>query len=40
MADGEWISGAMGDLKKDPMLEIVSENGRPSYFQERAPGAY
>ena len=40
MADGEWISGAMGDLKKDPMLEIVYENGRPSYFQERAPGAY
>ena len=40
MADGEWISGAMGDLKKDPMLEIVSENGRPSYFQERASGAY
>ena len=38
MADGEWISAAMGDLKKDPMLEIVSENGRPSYFQERVPG--
>ena len=35
MADGECISAAMGDLKKDPMLEIVLENGRHSYFQKR-----
>lgn len=25
----------MGDFKKDPRLEIVHENGRPSYFQEK-----
>lgn len=35
MADGEWISGTMGDFKKDPMLEIVYEDGRPSYFQQK-----
>ena len=37
MADGEWTSAPMGDFEKDPVLEIVYENGRPSYFQERAP---
>ena len=36
MADGEWISATMGDLKKDPRLEIVYEGGRPSYFREKA----
>ncbi|KAL8826986.1 MAG: hypothetical protein Q9191_003459 [Dirinaria sp. TL-2023a] len=35
MADGEWISGTMAGFKKDAMLEIVYENGRPSYFQEK-----
>jgi len=35
MADGEWISGTMGDFKQDPMLEIVYEDGRPSHFQEK-----
>ena len=35
MADGEWISATMGDFKKDPTLEIVYEDGRPSYFQEK-----
>ena len=35
MADGEWISATMGDFKKDPRLEIVHEDGRPSYFQEK-----
>lgn len=25
----------MRDFKKDPLLEIVYENGRPSYFQEK-----
>ena len=35
MADGEWLSGTMGDLKKDPKLEIVYEDGRPSYFREK-----
>lgn len=27
----------MGDFQKDTRLEIVYENGRPSYFQEKAP---
>ncbi|KAI4113946.1 MAG: hypothetical protein LQ345_005178 [Seirophora villosa] len=35
MADGEWISAAMGDFKKDPQLEIVCEDGRPSYFRQK-----
>ncbi|CAM6002883.1 unnamed protein product [Sphagnum balticum] len=35
MADGEWLSAPMGDFKEDPMLEVVYEDGRPSYFQER-----
>lgn len=35
MADGEWMSATMADFKKDPKLEIVHENGRPSYFLER-----
>lgn len=34
-ADGEWLSGPMSDFKKNPMLEIVYEDGRPSYFQEK-----
>lgn len=35
MVDGQWMSGAMGDFKKDPTLEIVHEDGRPSYFQQK-----
>ena len=35
MANGMWISATMGDFKKDPMLEIVYEDGRPSHFQEK-----
>ncbi|KAF1945054.1 hypothetical protein EJ02DRAFT_339532 [Clathrospora elynae] len=35
LADGEWISAPMGDFKKDPKFEVVFENGRPSYFQEK-----
>ncbi|KAL8945037.1 MAG: hypothetical protein Q9216_000021 [Gyalolechia sp. 2 TL-2023] len=35
MADGEWISATMGDFKKDPTLEIVYEDGRPSYFKKK-----
>ncbi|KAL8922380.1 MAG: hypothetical protein Q9208_005233 [Pyrenodesmia sp. 3 TL-2023] len=35
MADGEWMSSTMADFKKDPRLEIVHENGRPSYFLEK-----
>ncbi|KAH8880465.1 hypothetical protein GQ53DRAFT_755030 [Thozetella sp. PMI_491] len=34
MADGEWISAPMGDFKEDRLLEVIHENGRPSYFQE------
>ena len=34
MADGEWISGTMGDFKQNPRMEIVYEDDRPSYFQE------
>jgi hypothetical protein len=34
MADGEWVSAPMGDFKEDRLLEIVHENGRPSYFHE------
>lgn len=40
MEDGEWISGALGDFKKDPMLEIVYEDGRSSYFQEKKFGLH
>ena len=36
MADGEWISGIMSDFQNDPSLEIVYEEGRPSYFQAKA----
>lgn len=36
MANGEWTSAPMGDFRKDPRMEIIYENGRPSYFQEKA----
>ncbi|RMD43204.1 hypothetical protein DV735_g1890, partial [Chaetothyriales sp. CBS 134920] len=32
---GEWISAPMGDFKSDPRLELIYENGRPSYFKEK-----
>ena len=35
MADGQWISATMSDFKKDSMMEIVYEDGRPSYFREK-----
>ncbi|KAL8904139.1 MAG: hypothetical protein Q9207_003463 [Kuettlingeria erythrocarpa] len=35
MADGEWTSATMADFQKDPKMEIVCEDGRPSYFQEK-----
>ena len=35
MADGEWISSTMSEFQKDPKLEVVYEDGRPSYFRER-----
>ncbi|KAF5636745.1 ABC1 transport [Fusarium tjaetaba] len=34
MADGEWLSGLMVDFKADRLLELVEEDGRPSYFRE------
>jgi hypothetical protein len=34
MADGEWVSAPMGEFQKDPKMEIVYEDGRPSYFRE------
>ena len=40
MADGEWLSATMADFKKDHSLEIVYENGRPSYFQEKTSGLH
>lgn len=36
MADGEWTSATMADFKNNPLLEIVYENGRPSYFHEKS----
>ncbi|KAH6873803.1 Pyoverdine/dityrosine biosynthesis protein-domain-containing protein [Thelonectria olida] len=39
-ADGEWISAPMGDFKKDAKMEIVYEDGRPSYFQEKTQVAF
>lgn len=35
LADGEWVSAPMGDFEKDPRLEVVYEDGRPSYFKEK-----
>lgn len=35
LADGEWISAPMGDFKQDPCMELVYEDGRPSYFKEK-----
>ena len=37
MADGEWLSATMGEFTRNPMLEIVHEDGRPSYFREKIP---
>lgn len=34
LADGEWISAPMGDFQKISSLELVYEDGRPSYFKE------
>lgn len=33
-ANGDWVSAPMGDFKADPKMEVVYENGRPSYFRE------
>ncbi|KAI6779256.1 Transferase family protein [Emericellopsis cladophorae] len=34
LANGEWISAPMGELEKDDRLELVYEDGRPSYYKE------
>ncbi|KAK2668513.1 Pyoverdine/dityrosine biosynthesis protein [Fusarium oxysporum f. sp. vasinfectum] len=34
MADGEWLSGLTVDFEADRLLELVEEDGRPSYFRE------
>jgi aminoglycoside/choline kinase family phosphotransferase len=34
MADGEWLSALTIDFKADRLLELVEEDGRPSYFRE------
>ncbi|KAG8670971.1 hypothetical protein FPOAC2_04275 [Fusarium poae] len=36
MEDGEWLSGLAIDFKADRLLELVEEDGRPSYFKEVA----
>ncbi|UZP37005.1 hypothetical protein NXS19_004821 [Fusarium pseudograminearum] len=36
MEDGEWFSGLTIDFKADRLLELVEEDGRPSYFKEVA----
>lgn len=35
LADGEWISAPKGDFETNPRMEVVYENGRPSYFREK-----
>jgi hypothetical protein len=35
LADGEWVSAPMGEFQADSRLELVYEDGRPSYFKER-----
>ncbi|KAM0511127.1 hypothetical protein ACHAPE_010216 [Trichoderma viride] len=35
MADGEWESAPMGYYKNDPTMEVVEEDGRPSYFKQK-----
>ena len=35
LATGEWVSAPMGEFQKDARLELVYENGRPSYYKER-----
>ncbi|KAK3315685.1 Pyoverdine/dityrosine biosynthesis protein-domain-containing protein [Apodospora peruviana] len=37
MADGQWLSAPMGDFKENPLMEVVYEDGRPSYFRQRLP---
>ncbi|KAG9253419.1 transferase family protein [Emericellopsis atlantica] len=36
LANGEWISAPMGEFEKDDRLELVYDDGRPSYYRELA----
>ncbi|CAI6090485.1 unnamed protein product [Clonostachys chloroleuca] len=35
LANGEWVSAPMSEFKREPRLELVYENDRPSYFKEK-----
>ncbi|KAK7227975.1 hypothetical protein V2G26_000145 [Clonostachys chloroleuca] len=35
LANGEWISAPMGEFSRDNRLEVVYEDGKPSYFKEK-----
>ncbi|RYP70480.1 hypothetical protein DL771_005417 [Monosporascus sp. 5C6A] len=37
--DGSLTSGPKGEFEKDPNLELVYEDGRPSYFREKTAAA-
>jgi hypothetical protein len=39
LANGEWVSAPMGEFQADSRLELVYEDGRPSYFKERTQSA-
>lgn len=34
LANGDWVSAPKGEFEQDPRLELVYEDGRPSYFKE------
>lgn len=36
LGNGEWVSAPTGNFLKDPQLELVYDNNRPSYFREKA----
>ena len=35
LADGHWLSAPKGEFEKDDRLELVHEDGAPSFFKER-----
>ncbi|KAJ5792035.1 transferase family protein [Penicillium pulvis] len=34
LADGEWVSGPMGEFSQDGRLQLVHVDGKPSHYQE------
>lgn len=36
LSNGEWVSAPMSEFKREPRLELVYENDRPSYYREVA----